>query len=217
MNSEPITLDSPFPFGKYRGQPLAVVLGDANYTKWMVEQVGIAEKFPNILNFIANAGGAAEKNQTPAHNKMQVRFLDEALLQALSEVLVDPGFVVTKVGKATFEFYGWDVRFAFESEGPGKVTQQKPGTHEWETVDGTTRETTRVNIELKPTISEDYPAVLRQVKQRIQSNRFIRTQDTAGLSVVITDDFTAASATLDQAKAMFKSSNITLLTWGDTL
>lgn len=211
-----MTLDSPFPFGKYRGQPLAVVLADANYTKWMVEQVGIAEKFPNILNFIANAGGTAEKHQTPAHNKMQVRFLDPELLKALAELFIPPDFKVVEVGKATFEYLGWDVRFAFRAKGPGTVERQS-ASGAWEDVPGEVTETYRLNIELKPAISEDFPAVLRQVKQRIQSNRFIRTHDTSGEYVVITDDFTATSATLAQAKEMFKTSNITLLTWGDTL
>ena len=204
-----MTLDSPFPFGKYRGQPLAVVLADANYTKWMVEQVGIAEKFPNIINFIAN-GSAEEKNQTPAHNKMQVRFLDDKVRRAVAQAMLKPGLKVYEVGPATFEFHGWDVRFDFTYLGPGQKWDQSRCAY----ADvGEMEHSAILNIELKPTISEDYPAVLRQVKKRKEANKFVRTTETAGRSVVLADEFNSHSATFPQVSAMFSSSNITLLLW----
>jgi hypothetical protein len=60
-------------------------------------------------------------------------------------------------------------------------------------------------VELKPVISEDYPAIIRKVSQRRGS------YESNNSYVVVTDRYTGTSATFDQVKQMFAASGITLL------
>lgn len=207
-----VTLNTPFPFGKYSGQPLAVVLADRNYTQWALSLADFPIKHPAVFDFIATGGGTVEKDQTPAHNAMQIRFLkpeaSEACVRRLApavdtEEVKDGGALgPVEIDRQTFEHFGWDVYFV--------------SRHRWsfeESLDDWSSYW-HVGIELKPSISEDYPAVLRQVKDRVLRNHATR-RGVVDKVVVVTDSFTAKSATLDQVKQMFRSSGVHLFLWSE--
>jgi|GEM_PF-1984903 len=63
------------PFEKYRGQPVQALMHDEEYIKWLTAQDWFKEKFQNIYTIIIN--NFKEVADTPEHNKMQVKFLNE--------------------------------------------------------------------------------------------------------------------------------------------
>lgn len=67
------------PFGKYKGQPLEVLLGDTQYMSWLSEQPWVKERFPTVQTLIINNFG--EPNDTPEHNEMQNSFFNQEYLQ----------------------------------------------------------------------------------------------------------------------------------------
>jgi hypothetical protein len=61
----------------------------------------------------------------------------------------------------------------------------------------------KIGIEIKPTMGDDYPAVLRQIK----ASRFWRN----GISALVIGTYTGVGATLDQVRRMFEASGIRVL------
>lgn len=66
------------PFGKYRGQPVEMLLADGDYVEWIMGQPGLVQKlqreYPVLFNIITV--GAPQTDDTPDHNRLQARFLD---------------------------------------------------------------------------------------------------------------------------------------------
>jgi hypothetical protein len=130
------------PFGKYKGQPAEVMLADESYCKWFLAQPGMKERFGNVYNVIVNYGG--EPQDSPEHNEMQARFLDDKwcfrlvyelglddgraylakILEnkdrqelAFPDVLRDrvkPLYKPAKITEREFEDRGWDVVFTVQ-------------------------------------------------------------------------------------------------------
>jgi hypothetical protein len=65
--------DRIIPFGKYKGQPLAVVKQDRGYMDWLAAQDGIRQQYPWIFVTVNNGAAAAD---TPEHNHYQAMFLE---------------------------------------------------------------------------------------------------------------------------------------------
>jgi hypothetical protein len=64
------------PFGKYKGRLIEEVLADdPGYIEWLTGQDWFRTKFTVLHQVIINRG--AEPEETPEHNAMQVRFLDD--------------------------------------------------------------------------------------------------------------------------------------------
>lgn len=82
----PFNLDSIVPFGKYKGQPIAVMRADADYTQWALSQTGITDKYPALIKALTY-GTEPEHSCTPEHNKLQMLFLDAGYLDRLFAVL----------------------------------------------------------------------------------------------------------------------------------
>jgi len=62
------------PFGKYKEQPIEVLLEDTNYTEWILSNDGIKENYSWVYNAIKSA---MSNEDTPEHNKIQSRFLQQ--------------------------------------------------------------------------------------------------------------------------------------------
>jgi hypothetical protein len=73
------------PFGKYRGQPVAVLRNDPEYLQWVMGQDWFRARYANIYQLIVNNFGAPA--ETPEHNALQVRFLDLEFCRGLLRVL----------------------------------------------------------------------------------------------------------------------------------
>lgn len=73
------------PIGKYRGQPVEVLAADPDYREWLVSQPWFAERYRNTYNIVVNYGG--ESQDSPEHNEMQARLLDDDRCFALFSLL----------------------------------------------------------------------------------------------------------------------------------
>jgi len=62
------------PFGKYKGQPVEALQQDRGYCEWLAGQDWFRTRYANIHTLIVNHFG--EPCETPEHNQMQARFLD---------------------------------------------------------------------------------------------------------------------------------------------
>jgi hypothetical protein len=66
------------PFGKFKGRLIEEVLDDPQFlswTQWALNQPGICERYASFCQIVINRGAAPE--ETPDHNAMQVKFLDD--------------------------------------------------------------------------------------------------------------------------------------------
>jgi len=63
------------PFGKYKGQPVEALSQDRAYCEWLMGQDWFRTRFVGIHTLIVNHFG--EATETPEHNALQARFLDQ--------------------------------------------------------------------------------------------------------------------------------------------
>jgi hypothetical protein len=138
------------PFGKYKGQPVEIMAADADYCEWVMAQPWLATRYRNVYNILIAHG--AEPQDTPEHNEMQARFLDDEWCLKLAAVLVpslshsygeDGALKLLKdnplarefaacckkettpaaITKREFEVSGWDVTFKVR---PVRITARQP-------------------------------------------------------------------------------------------
>lgn len=63
------------PFGKHKGKPVDALMDDRPYLDWLMTQGWFKERHDNIYQVVINNG--QEPSETPEHNAMQIRFLNE--------------------------------------------------------------------------------------------------------------------------------------------
>jgi len=125
------------PFGKYKGQPVDVLIADREYREWVMAQDWMRSRYANLYQTIINYGGPPQ--DSPEHNEMQAAFLDNELCMRLAKKLWpgrDYGMKVKtddvfsrfrgqglveewsgpSIYGRKFEVAGWDV--VFQVEGP---------------------------------------------------------------------------------------------------
>lgn len=94
------------PFGKYKGQPVETLAADRDYCEWLTAQPWFSDKYRNVYNIVVNYG--SEPQDSPEHNQMQVRFLEDDWCLTLAD-LVRPKRAGT---------YGVDTALAFAEADP---------------------------------------------------------------------------------------------------
>lgn len=192
MNAEVV------PFGKYKGQPVAALAADEDYCEWLTAQPWFKQKYGNVYNILIQGG--AEPQDSPEHNEMQARFLDDNWCLCLS-FLLWPGREAAPhaISARSFEAKGWDVVFDADltvmlreagSRNPSSDTAEMIG---------------RARVELKPDLGDDYPAVLRQVKGYPHDPSYF------GRRCVVARRHAFAHVTWEQVGRIFASSEIALL------
>jgi hypothetical protein len=73
------------PFGKYRGQPVEVLLQDTEYLQWLMAQQFLVTRYRAFYNHLVGYG--AEAQDSPEHNQMQALFLEDSWCVALGGIL----------------------------------------------------------------------------------------------------------------------------------
>ena len=167
------------PFGKYKGRLIEELLvDDPAYLHWLANQDWFRAKFMILHQVIINRG--AEPEETPDHNALQVKFLDdEFCLKFLRHLEPDcmhapPSEFLFERG---FEVQGIDVLLIVRSM--SRYTNWNGSAIEpW-------KGARRFDIELKPIVGDDYPAVLRQMKR-------------TGAKVLVVGEYTGTGATREQ-------------------
>ena len=85
---------------------------------------------------------------------------------------------------------------------------------EFYSIYGLNKNSSRIFVEIKPCLGDDFPAVLRQIKSNSEINIGRgHKRELEGDKVLIIDKFTAEGATLEQVKKVFSLSEIKLLTF----
>lgn len=196
------------PFGKYRRQPLAVLQQDPEYCAWLRGQAWVQQRYPQFHAIIVN--NFAAPTETPEHNALQVRFLEEswcvqffnAFFQQDELLLCFSTEVLKGTARVQFEEGGVDVWLAFLIwlfDGSDQRWKESPYAIQGRHVIPLT-----FAVELKPTLGDDYPAVLRQILSNTTAQKAAR-------KVVVYDRYSAAGATIEQVQEIYKRSHVSLL------
>ena len=146
------------PFGKYKGNHLAQVYAeDEDYLIWCQSQPWFKEKYSNIYNIVINQNNKSNNtSKTPEHNKIQNLFLDKQLCKKLIEKnqKIEEKYMI----KTEFESkFNWDVLIKY-------YTYNKLYYGDKNSIDESSE--TKIFIEIKPTLGDDYPNVLRKMKMQ---------------------------------------------------
>jgi uncharacterized protein (DUF3820 family) len=208
------------PFGKYQGKPVEALLQDRSYVEWLLNQAWFRDKFSSLYTVIINYG--QEPAETPEHNAMQAKFLGESYRVAFSRAFAQsqgqaiPLDAAIKTSGLEFEREGIDVRFHAEGvkaktevdhyPSPADLRGMRFWSHSMTPIGGKYTITeywvqAGFSVEIKPSVGDDFPAVLRQM--------LAHRGDT---KVLLVGQFAAVGVTFDQMCQMFAKSRITVIT-----
>lgn len=227
-------------FGKYKGQPVEILQTDPSYCEWLQGQNWFLERYPQINTLIIN--NFTQSEDTPVHNALQARFLDDALSESLCRHVLsvkntnyledlrktyldrcdkcaelkasnkDANCVYWKesgencfcrsaakssgkitINKTDFEENGWDVRInaVMPYGNPEKLEDLE----------------IKISVEIKPTVGDDYPSILRQIKSNMTGSK--------SFYVLIYNEFTANGVTMDQVRRIFMQSGIIMVSYAE--
>jgi hypothetical protein len=171
------------PFGKYKGQPIEALAQDQKYVDWLLAQDWFRERHEGMFTLVVN--NFAEPSETPAHNAMQARFLDHAFVDAFCHTL-DP-----RIDRELSEA-GHPIETTVKFEPRGFDVKIDRG---WR----------RILVEIKPSIGDDYPAVLRQMQNGM---RGYPGETRSAHFVLFAGEYRGAGATQEQFVQIFAASGI---------
>ena len=240
------------PFGKYQGRSVEELVADDSYVRWLTAQDWFRTRHATLYQIVINKG--AEPTETPEHNAIQVRFLDDAFCVALVESVV-----------GTCSSYALELRWSNSDKIDARIDGLKnrsydAAKHEWQKeqqekerardkqniaalrdlrkqldkpfsdltanierrfeergVDVILRGSIgyashtglkvpdsfwdhfHLHIEIKPTVGDDYPAVLRQMRAN-------------GSGVLLLAQYTGVGATYKQLVQTFATAGIRVVT-----
>lgn len=200
------------PFGKYRNQPVELMVQDASYMDWLLAQDWFKSRYQSLYMVVVNNGQAP--SETPEHNLLQNLFLDEDYYPRFLEHL----FAVTRrsgqnwlpltIYTIEFEVDGMDVYVSVEGDKEvrdwyGSIDEPhylKPKT---EVAFG------EIYIEIKPTLGDDYPAVLRQMTaSKAFNKKYPKGEKPDRVWFILFVDQFSAVATREQLKDIFATRQI---------
>jgi len=188
------------PFGKYKGQPVEQLAADPEYCEWLMGQSWFVEKYQAIHTVIINNFG--EPSETPEHNRLQLRFLDETFRRQCTQAICHPRHGISELSLPEFEMDGLDVvwrvgswhRTQKSSRGFG-YAPLPDDPQIWKAYYN------RVGIECKPSLGDDYPAVLRALKR-------LPLKPYSAYICVIAEEVRSQAGSLAQLKTFFRQSEV---------
>lgn len=211
------------PFGKYKNQSIDAMAQDKEYMDWLVKQGWLAEKYPQINTLIIN--NFAEPSETPAHNKIQGLFLNDEFrvklikhfLLSLSEKSNTPfeEFKAYKSSLLAFEVNAVDVQFHVEcfNDKPLKSSMFQSDLEIKENGFYYAKHFS-LRIEIKTSVGDDYPAILRQIRSLIgfKGGGQFNAKD---YSILLTKEYTGVGISESDFVKLFASQNIFVLFLND--
>lgn len=219
--------DKLIPFGKYKGQPVEAMAEDKQYTDWVVAQPWFRERYGNLYAVIIN--NFCEPSETPEHNALQARFLDDEFRLKFASVasprlwwyarmngeMVEKAvaWAVSKIGSAekidqlkvvAGTFYREFDQRRYQAIKTPQLIQQSKVMFEEEGIDASWAVYAGIdvvfekskyenelssaysiagilNIEIKPEVGDDYPAILRQMRRNKSRHLFTRAYTGVGV------------------------------------
>jgi hypothetical protein len=184
--------------GKYKGQPWSALLADTNYFNFISSHPGMRQNIlstmPSNLSIIHMQTPGDKPHPTPRHNAMQNTFLSaEFRLNFVTQILHKSqyGLVDPYCHSYAFEALdGTDVVLTAE--------EKTASSYSW-----LTPNRVKIYIEIKPSLADEYPTVLRTIKGRKKSTP-------GGIWVLLIEEFAAESITRKDATRLFRNENILL-------
>jgi uncharacterized protein (DUF3820 family) len=226
---------STFPFGKYKGQPIEDVLADESYCAWLDMQSWFREKFGSVNALRGKLmpetkTSSVDKESSLEHNKLQALFLDNRFSLKVARN-IDP---TATSATASFEDKGIDVLLSYRYPEWGDACPwhaldthcDKGCSRNYEFIDDVTdfchygnikySLERKVGIELKPTVGDDAPNVLRQMKSLTQYGPYegYRSRHRSIIrkcSVLLLGKYTGKGFTKKQFVDLFERSEIAVL------
>lgn len=173
------------PFGKHKGKTVEEVqIVEPSYLDWLIAQPGFRDRHVILYQTIINRG--VEPEDTPDHNALQCLFLDDAFCLKVAAV-IKCGGPNLRVTNRQFENRGIDVSFT--------LYRSEPYFHEL------------FGIEIKPSVGDDYPTVLRQMNALFRPGSMTDFPN----KILFLERYTGVGASVDQLRAIFKASRITVV------
>lgn len=187
------------PFGRYKGKPFEEVLADTSYAQWLAAQDWFQSKFVTFYRLIQERLQLDE--DSPEHNAMQLRWMNPILLERLITAVYGDDDPVRRreeqleadgVGFCNIlpEVNGWDIVFTWQTR------QLKTKSFERR----------QCYVELKPTLGDDFPSVLRSMNLKKGKHD---PDDT--LYFLVVGAFSSSSATSEQIWSYFDKHGIDLV------
>ena len=220
-------------FGKYKGQPVLALSGDKSYTDWLLSQPWFKEQHFNVYNIVVN--NFRQIDDTPEHNALQIKFLDETYALKLAYLLNQNIFDLTSeqlnngikktlaqqtyyldivkeklpsfdkekllnITTPTFE-EGYDVAYTVKY-GLDLYVHHKTSFNSYSDIFKFNKQNyLRILIEIKPTVGDDFPSILRQMKASMPTT-YIGNHIKRCLLV---GEYTGVSASKEQFVQFFSS------------
>jgi hypothetical protein len=168
------------PFGKYRGQPLEALAADRAYTDWLAAQPWFRDRYASLYTIIIN--NFSPPSDTPEHNALQARFLQPAFCLRVVEAAY-PGWAQLQAKDVIVRFkeehrgrhYVWPSGAAFDAAQAFLVSplydiftiriQFETRGLDVSVDIGCIFAHLEARIEIKPSLGDEYPTVLRQMKR----------------------------------------------------
>lgn len=172
------------PFGKYKGQPVEALAQDRDYVDWLLAQPWLKNKHQNLYTLIIN--NFTEPSETPEHNAVQALFLDNEFVEKVISIHYSKRIYAALAVKMAIGYGGPVLSVAVEVEG-ADVYVAFCGE--------------RFAIEVKPSVGDDYPAILRQIKN-------IRC---SGYHILFLERYIGSGATKEQFVAIFRKSGVAVV------
>lgn len=229
-------------FGKHKGKPVEILAQDKEYSEWLVAQPWFKQKYQNIYTVVIN--NFRQPVDTPEHNAMQLKFLDQNYALKLAYYLEPKLFNLSstdinnrlktaikskpmylneiksqlpdsdktkllRISVPTFE-EGYDVaysvQYAIRFSVMHRSTYNGDSTEVFSCYQG---DYINLKIEIKPTIGDDFPSVLRQMKASMPI-RF-GYEDNRNKRCLLVGSYTGEGATKEQFIQFFQSQNFNVI------
>lgn len=203
-------------FGKYKNEPITSLLKDKRYSKWLLTQSFVEQKYPEIYRALTNNNSSSSvmmtnsNSPTPQHNKLQNQFLDQSFQYKVLNF-----FYLQKVRNIRLEIEAecnWDVVMTFDHTvftpfSFYTLYQMLFRNYFYLTTDGyiaQTHKNSKIYCEIKTSIGEDYPCILRKMKEQIKNTP---DSDNA-LFCLLVDKVNLIETTEDELISVFELSSI---------
>lgn len=212
MNEEQLPVVN---FGKYKGKCISTLLADNDYIEWLKQQSWL-ENHKNIYNIIINQSISSNNNSnTPEHNKLQNLFLDKENQKKLINHFKLDNYEILK---CIFEDkFNWDICLYTVSIINDDEFNLPKNVYNW------------ICCELKTSLSDDYPCVLRKMKNqkllmKSNDNYYNHFNDIFNYDlhseftefnkikfILLIESFTSKYTSNEELKEIFKQSNINVI------
>lgn len=213
-------MDEKVDFGKYKGQPVSVLLNDPDYCRWLINQPSFARnrKYGLVMDMIEG-----RSQTTPQHNTLQLKFLDiEFRLNFIERFLVQSPNPIDKqtpkkrrrVAIPVGESLG-NIRAIHPSSGI-EVIEFK--FEQFADVYLKCRlsyiDVRSIYVEIKPQVGDDFPDVLRQIQRQKKAwESSVARRDLHGKTywILLIDKFESSTINRNQLCEYFRTQDISVI------